>query len=124
MARSLVWIEGEDGGWTCSNCRWRFPIPTLLSEKEAKDAYDRLAAGKFSAHRCEIEPTPPAAKQNAGPSVADRARVLITRGYKPKVAVELVLHELEVEYRNGPGVMAKARLDAEEFLLKIRKGLI
>lgn len=123
MARSLVWIEGAEGGWACSHCRWRFPIPTLLSEKEARDAYDRLAAGKFSAHSCEIEPTP-AAKRTAGSSFADRARGLILRGYTPKVAVELVLHELEFEYRNNAAAMARARADAEEFLLKIRKGLI
>jgi len=124
MARALVWIDGPDGGWSCSECRWKFPVPTLLSEKEAKDAYDRLATGKFNAHTCEVESAPPAPKQHSGPSFADRARGLVMRGYKPKVAIDLVLHEIEFEYRNDPKVIEKARIDADDFLLKIRKGLI
>lgn len=124
MTRALVWLDGQDGGWTCSDCRWKFPIPTLLSEKEAKDAYDRLAAGKFNAHSCENEPATPAPKSHSGPSFADRTRALIMRGYKPKVAIELMLHEIEFEFRNNPKIVEKARIDAEDFLLKLGKGLI
>lgn len=125
MARSLVWIEGDvEEGWACSNCRWKFPTPTFLSEQEARDAYDRLATAKFNEHQCHAETPRPAAKQSSGPSFADRARGLVMRGYKPKVAVELVLHELEFEYRNDAARLAQARLDAEDFLQKIRKGLI
>jgi hypothetical protein len=50
--------------------------------------------------------------------------VLIKRGYKPKVAVELVLHEMAIEQGNNPRTMEKARADAEDFLLRVRKGLI
>jgi hypothetical protein len=125
MGRSLIWVQGdEDAGWACSSCRWRFPIPTLLGGEEAKDAYDRLAAAKFREHKCEAETKPPAAQPNAGPTFADRARVLITGGHKPKDAVEVVLQETALEYRNDPRVMEKARVDAEDFLLKVRKGLI
>lgn len=123
MGRSLVWIEGADGGWACSSCRWKFPVPTLLSEKEAREAYDRLAAAKFTKHECGAENSPPTTP-NPGPSFADRARVLIMRGYKPKIAVELVLHDLEFENPNNPEVIKKARVAAEDFLLKIGKGLI
>jgi hypothetical protein len=38
--------------------------------------------------------------------------------------VELVMQEIALEHRNDPGVMERARLEAEDFLLKIRKGLI
>jgi hypothetical protein len=128
MGRSLIWVQGdEDAGWACSSCRWRFPVPTLLTGEEAKDAYDRLAAAKFRDHTCEAEARPPAAKQNVGPTnptFADRARMLIKGGFKPKDAVEVVLQETELEHRNDPGVMERARLDAEDFLLKIRKGII
>ncbi len=55
---------------------------------------------------------------------ADRARILIKRGYTPKVAVELVLHEMEFEYRNNPTAMETARADAEDFLRRTRQGLI
>jgi hypothetical protein len=50
--------------------------------------------------------------------------MLIRLGYTPKVAVELVLHEMEFEHRNNSRMMEKARVDAEDFLLKVRKGLI
>ncbi len=35
MERSLIWIESDVNGWACSNCRWSFPVPTLLSGEEA-----------------------------------------------------------------------------------------
>jgi hypothetical protein len=50
--------------------------------------------------------------------------MLIKRGYKPKVAVELVLHEMEFEQGNDTRLIEKARADAEDFLLRVRKGLI
>lgn len=55
---------------------------------------------------------------------AERARIIIKRGYTPKVAVELVLHEMEFEYGVDSRKMEKARTDAEDFLAKVRKGLI
>jgi len=128
MVRSLIWIEGDANGWACSNCRWRFPVPTLLSGEEAKSAYDRLAAGKFREHKCEAETSLSTARQetqrDAGTAFAERARVLIKRGYTPKVAVELVLHEMEFEQGNDPRMMERSRADAEDFLLRVRKGLV
>ena len=128
MVRFLIWIEGDENGWACSNCRWRFPVPTLLSGGEARDAYDRLAAVKFSDHKCEAETRLSTAKRetkpDAGTAFADRARILIKRGYTPKVAVELVLQETEVEHGNDPRIMERARADAEDFLQRARKGLI
>jgi hypothetical protein len=128
MERSLIWIEGDATGWACSNCPWRFSVPTLLSGKEARDAYDRLAAVKFwrsqvrggtglSEKKLEIKP-------DANLFFAERARMLIKRGYKAKDAVELILQETEIEHRNEPKLMEKARADAEDFLLGIRTGLI
>jgi hypothetical protein len=128
MERSLVRIQGDSSGWACSNCRWTFPVPTLLSGVEAMAAYDRLAAAKFREHQCEVHasaptPTEPT-KQVADTAVAERARMLIKRGYKPKVAVELVLHEMEIEHGRDQSFMEKTRADAEDFLMKVRKGLI
>jgi len=127
MVRFLIWFEGDATGWACSNCRWRFPVPTLLGE-EAKSAYDRLADVSFREHKCQVETSLSAAKQetnrNADTAFADRARILIKRGYKPKVAVELVLHEVKMEHGYDQRIMEKARADAEDFLLKVRKGLI
>jgi hypothetical protein len=128
MARSLIWIEGEAKVWACSDCQWKFPAPTLLNGHEAKGAYDRLAASKFREHKCLTGTGLSAAEQkttlDAGSPFAERARMLIRRGYKPTVAVDLVLLEMEFEHRNNPRILEKARADAEEFLGKVRKGLI
>jgi hypothetical protein len=127
MGRSLIWIEDDQGkGWSCSYCRWSFPVPTLLSDPEAKSAYDRLAAGRFRDHTCEAV----AAIAEHGPArtpeltLADRVKALVTRGYKPKDAVEIVLDELGLECRNDPDKMTKARTEADDFLEQMRKGLI
>jgi hypothetical protein len=128
MVRFLIWIEGDANGWGCSNCRWRFPVPTLLSGEDARGAYDRLAAVKFREHKCEAETSLSAAKQetkrDAGTAFADRARTLVKRGYTPKVAVDLALHETGIEHGNDPRFMERARADAEDFLQRARKGLI
>jgi hypothetical protein len=127
MERSLVRVQGEASGWACTNCGWTLPVPTLLSGEEAMAAYDRLAAAKFRDHKCEAHATFPAkepAKPVADTPVSERARMLIKRGYKPKVAVELVLHEMEIEHGRDRTFMEKTRADAEDFLTKVRKGLI
>lgn len=71
----------------------------------------------------------PAPEAPPKPNVVDaafveRARTLIKRGYTPKVAVELVLHEVEVEHGKNSQTLQKARVDAEDFLQKARRGLI
>jgi hypothetical protein len=131
MARFLIWTEGDIGGvkgWACSECAWKDPLPTLLSEGEAKSAYDRLAAVKFREHTClntrfsaprKSEPI-----ATDGDAFADRARTLIKRGYTPKIAVDLVLHELEIEYGSHSRKMEQARIDAEGFLRRVRQGLL
>ena len=55
---------------------------------------------------------------------SDRAQALIKRGYKPKIAVELALQEIEMEFGHKPALMEKARADAEDFLRRVSKGLI
>ena len=128
MERSLIWIGGEAKGWACSKCRWKFPVPTLLTGEEAKGAYDRLAAAKFREHICEAGTSLFGAEQetrlDTGVPFAERARMFIKRGYTPKVATELVLHEMEFEHSSNSTMMEKARAEAEDFLLRVRKGLI
>ena len=128
MERSLIWLESDVNGWACSNCLWRFPVPTLLGGGDAKSAYDRLAAAKFRQHVCEeatsLSATKPEAQRDANIAFVERARTLIKRGYRPKVAVELVLQETEIEHGNDPRIMDQARADAENFLENVRKGLI
>jgi len=128
MERTLLWIDGNASGWACSVCQWRFLVPTLLSGQEAREAYDRLAAAKFQEHTCETQTGLPAATQKVNlrgnTSLAERARMFIKRGYKPKDAVGLVLQEMEFEHGNDPRIMEKARADAEDFLQKVRRGLI
>jgi len=103
-------------------------VPTLLSGEEAKGAYDRLAAAKFRQHTCDaaasFSAAMPEAKREADTAFTERARALIKRGYKPKLAVELALQETEIEHGNNPKIMEQARADAEDFLQRVRKGLI
>jgi hypothetical protein len=104
-------------------------VPTLLSDPEARAAYDRLAAAKFRDHLCQAERVPgdraPAASAPiSGLNIRERAHALMKRGYKPKDAVALVLQEMEMEYSSQPRVMEAARNEAEDFLNKIRRGLI
>ena len=128
MTRSLIWLSGDTTGWACSNCRWRFPLPTLLTGEDAKAAYDRLAAAKFREHQCDavsrLSVTKPETKPYVDTAFSDRARELIKRGYTPKVAVDLVLHETQTEHGHDPRIMEKARADAEDFLQRVRRGLI
>lgn len=97
-------------------------MPTLLTEGEAKSAYDRLAAGKFREHDCDSYLTRLASVQ--APSNSERIRRLVAQGFKPKDAVEIVLQEVGLESAGDAKVMAQARADAEDFLRRIREGLI
>jgi len=124
MGRWLTWVSDQHlQGWACSQCEWSFPIPSLLTDPEAKSAYDRLAAAKFQGHDCVQYPTRSRAKSGRE-LFAERARKLVMRGYKPKDAVDLVLQEIMLEHRSEPKVVEQARADAEDFLRRIRQGLI
>ncbi len=99
----------------------------MLADPEARRAYDRLAAAKFREHQCEVKFHPrdlPAASAGPETGVAERARVLVMRGYKPKDAVELVLQDMALEYGGHVSIMERARKEGQEFLDKIRRGLI
>jgi hypothetical protein len=101
-------------------------VPTLLSNTEAKSAYDRLAAAKFRTHLCETavsqQPSPPDLSRE--PGFTERIRRLLKVGYKPTDAVALALEEVSLEHRGDPVVMQRARAEADDFLRKVRQGLI
>jgi hypothetical protein len=100
-------------------------MPSLLTDPDARMAYDRLARAKFEEHLCPKHPRTQVAKPTPPDedSFRSRARELISRGYKPKDAVELVLEEILLEHRYEPKKIEKARADAEEFLSGLRRGL-
>lgn len=122
-ARELIWtVDRSFQGWTCSQCEWNYPVPTLLTDADAKTAYDRLAAAKFKDHKCadqlsRLAPVP-------GDNFTARIRKLVSQGFKPKDAVELFLQEIALEYRNQPQVQAQAKAATEDFLRRLRAGLI
>jgi hypothetical protein len=123
-ARELVWTSTHSShGWTCSQCEWNYPLPTLLNDPEAKTAYDRLAAAKFRDHKCADHLSRLGSADDAD-SFTPRIRKLVTQGFKPKDAVELFLQEIALEYRNQPKVLAQAKADGEDFLRRVRAGLI
>jgi len=122
-SRTIVWVADPTlQGWTCSQCDWNYPIPTLLTTAEAKTAYDRLALGKFREHSCSDHPKRLASADSHG--FTSRIRKLVAQGFKPKDAVELLLQEVALEYRNQPKVLEQARAEGEDFLRRVREGLI
>ena len=123
-ARELVWTSHRTfQGWTCSQCEWNYPLPTLLSDADARTAYDRLAAGKFREHNC-TEHLARLEMVEDEDSFTGRIRKLVTQGFKPKDAVELFLQEVALEYRNDPKVLARAKAEGEDFLRRLKAGLI
>ena len=127
MMRALVWIDDpQNSGWGCSTCSWKFPVPTFLSDPEARSAYDRLAKARFNEHACEMVPFPPEQIVNTSkePPFIERVRKLLKVGYKPKDAVEIALHDVALEHRNDAKAMAQARAEGEDFLRKVREGRI
>ena len=122
-ARQLIWTSHHTfQGWTCSQCEWNYPLPTLLTDADARTAYDRLAAGKFREHKCadHLARLEPADRD----SFTARIRRLVQQGFKPKDAVELSLQEVALEYRGQPKTLEKARIEGEDFLRRVKAGLI
>ena len=123
MARWLTWVSDQRlQGWACSQCEWHFPVPSLLADPDAKRAYDRLAAAKFQDHDCAERAQ--AAATAVSDSFAERARSLVLRGFKPKDAADITLQEILLEHRNDSKIMKQARAEAEDFLRRIKDGLI
>lgn len=122
-ARQMIWTSHHAfQGWTCSQCEWNYPLPTLLNDPEARTAYDRLAAAKFREHKCADHLRRLAVPDQE--TFTPRIRKLVSQGFKPKDAVELFLQEVALEYRNQPKVLARAKEEAEDFLRRVRAGLI
>ena len=123
MARWLTWIANDQArGWGCSECEWLFAVPELLNDPEAKNAYDRLASHNFQKHDCSGFTA--RIKRQDGPNVTERARKLIMRGFKPKDAVEVTLQEIELEYRSNAKMIEEAKKEGEDFLRRVKQGLI
>ena len=122
-ARELIWTSHHAfQGWTCSQCEWNYPLPTMLHDPEARTAYDRLAAGKFRGHKCGDHLARLGVPDQE--SFTPRIRKLVSQGFKPKDAVELFLQEVALEFRNQPKVLAQAKADGEDFLRRVKAGLI
>jgi uncharacterized protein YoaH (UPF0181 family) len=121
--RTMNWMSAHGSqGWICSRCEWNYPLPTLLTDPEAKTAYDRLASGKFREHACENYMS--RLKTGEPASFAERIRKLVSQGFKPKDAVEILLQEVELEHNGDPKMMEQARREGEDFLRRIRVGLM
>jgi uncharacterized protein YoaH (UPF0181 family) len=121
-ARTMNWLTSAGfQGWICSRCEWNSPLPTLLSNAEAKTAYDRLTASKFAQHACSDYPS---RLKTGEVSFTERIRQLVSQGFKPKDAVEILMQEIELEHRNDPKMLEQARREGEDFLRRIRAGLL
>jgi hypothetical protein len=94
----------------------------LLTNPEAKSAYDRLALSQFQSHDCQAHGKPAIVADSE--SFTERARKLVTRGFKPKDAADITLQEITFENRSDPYAAKKAQQDAEDFLRHVKEGLI
>ncbi len=108
-------------GWSCSECDWNFPLPSLLSDPEAKKAYDRLASAKFQRHDCATHQ--PVASLNPESFIA-RAKGLVMRGFKPKDAAEITAKEIMFENHDDPDIARKVQIEVNDFLRRVKEGLI
>jgi len=115
-------IQPSFQGWVCSICEWNFPLPTLLSDPEAKTAYDRLATAKFRQHDCAHYL--PRLKSADPATFTERIRKLVSQGFKPKDAVDILLQEVELESMNDPKALDQARREGQDFLRRLREGLM
>jgi hypothetical protein len=123
MGRWLTWVSHQRlTGWACSQCGWTFPVPSLLTDQEAKSAYDRLASNKFQEHECSEHGQPAVLADSE--SFGVRARRLVTQGFKPKDAAQITLQEILFENRGDQSIAQKAQADAEDFLRRVKEGLI
>ena len=123
-ARELIWTSHHTfQGWTCSQCEWNYPLPTLLTDADARSAYDRLASAKFREHKCADHLARLAVVEDEE-SFTKRIRKLVAQGFKPKDAVELFLQEIALEFRNQPQTLARAKAEGEDFLRRVKAGLI
>ncbi len=108
-------------GWACSACDWTFPLPSLLSDLEAKKAYDRLASAKFQRHDCATHQ--PVASVDPD-SFTARAKGLVKRGFKPKDAAEIAAREIMFEKHDDPDIARRVQIEAQSFLCRVKEGLI
>jgi len=120
MPRVLTWVSDKHlTGWACSKCGWTFPLPSLLSDPEAKKAYDRLASAKFQRHDCAGHR--PVASL-APDSLINRAKGLVMRGFKPKDAAEIAAREIMFENDHDPDIARKVQIEAQDFLRRVKEG--
>ena len=118
--RSLMWVSDKRfTGWACSKCDWTFPLPSLLSDPEAKKAYDRLASAKFQRHDCA---THRAVASLAPANFVNRAKGLVMRGFKPKDAAEIAAWEIMFENDHDPDIARKVQIEAQDFLRRVKEG--
>jgi hypothetical protein len=125
VARWLAWVSDQRlTGWTCSQCNWTYPVPALLSDPEAKKAFDRLASAKFQQHDCAAHEPPSTTPFSPTQSFELRARKLVMQGFKPKDAAEIAMQEIIFENRSDSKVADRVKTEAEDFLRRVKSGLI
>src|SRR5436309_12962758 len=119
MSRLLTCVSGKQlTSWACSACGWTFPLPSLLSDPEAKKAYDSLASAKFQRHDCATHRPVSLAPE----SFINRAKGLVMRGFKPKDAAELASREMMCEDEHDADIARKVQIEAKDFLRRVQSG--
>src|ERR1700694_4492071 len=93
-----------------------------LKRSRSKNCLRPASLGQLSQHPCADPPSPPCPE--AGKNFAAHIRKLVAQGFKPKDAVEIFLQEVMLEHRNEPKVLEQARTAGDDFLRRVRNGLL
>ena len=96
--------------------------PDLLSDPEAKAAFDRLSNSKFQSHKCQDHGM--RAEIAEEDDFMTRARNLVKRGFKPRDAADITMQEILLEHGEDGPRATRTRLAAEEFLRRVKTGMI
>ena len=99
-----------------------FSSSILAYRSGSKERLRPAGLSRFQDHDCAAHGQPDIGTDSE--SFAARARKLVTRGFKPKDAVQITLQEIMFENRSDPGAAKKAQADAEDFLRRVKDGLI
>ena len=122
MARALTWVSDQRlTGWTFPGVAGRFLFRRFLKDPEARKAYDRLASAKFQRHDCA---THQSSASFAPESFINRTKGLVMRGFKPKDAAEIAAREIMFENDHDPDIARKVQIEAQDFMRRVKKGLI
>jgi hypothetical protein len=100
----------------------RFLYPSIRQTHAEIASQWNSVQRQFQRHDCAMHHQSAASLDPS--SFTARARSLIMRGFKPKDAAEITMQEIIFESRDDPDVARSVRIEAKDFLERVKEGLI